>query len=93
MEARPVIELAVGELLEVGDRLGSLIVVQLHLDRPAIGLAGVGAGTTVTVTATASATAVESCVNGGDKVPSDRKKTTTVSQRRCAMRSSSWALR
>ena len=43
-------------------------------------LAGVGAGTTVTVTATASATAVESCVNGGDKVPSDRKKTTTVSE-------------
>lgn len=42
-------------------------------------LAGVGAGTTVTVTATATFAAVESCVNGGDKVPSDRKKTTTVS--------------
>jgi hypothetical protein len=43
-------------------------------------LAGVGAGTTVTVTATADASATESCVNGGDKVPSDKKKTTTVQQ-------------
>ncbi|HEX6049081.1 MAG TPA: hypothetical protein VFZ21_07430 [Gemmatimonadaceae bacterium] len=40
-------------------------------------LAGMGAGTTVTVTATATAVAVEACVNGGDNVPSDRKKRTT----------------
>jgi len=43
-------------------------------------LAGMGAGTSITVTATATAEAVESCVNGGDKVPSDRKKTTTVTE-------------
>jgi len=43
-------------------------------------LAGMGAGTTVTVTATADASATEACVNGGDNVPSDRKKRTTVQQ-------------
>ena len=43
-------------------------------------LSGIGSGTTITVTATASASATEACVNGGDNVPSDRKKKTTVSQ-------------
>jgi hypothetical protein len=43
-------------------------------------LAGMGAGTTVTVTASAEAEAVEACVNGGDNVPSDKKKRTTLTR-------------
>lgn len=41
-------------------------------------ISGVGAGTSITVTATADAEATESCVNGGTNIPSDKKKTTSV---------------
>jgi hypothetical protein len=41
-------------------------------------IAGVGSGVTVYVTAVAQAHRTDSCVNGGENVPSDRKKTSTV---------------
>ena len=41
---------------------------------------GLGDNLNIDYTATATASRVDSCVNGGNKVPSDPKKTTTVAQ-------------
>jgi len=43
-------------------------------------IAGVGSGVTVNVTAAALAHRTDACVNGGDNVPSDAKKTKSVQQ-------------
>jgi hypothetical protein len=40
-------------------------------------IAGVGSGQTIFVTAAAVANRIDACVNGGDNVPSDRKKKST----------------
>jgi hypothetical protein len=42
--------------------------------------AGLGDNENIDYTASATATRVDSCVNGGNKVPSDPKKTTSVGQ-------------
>lgn len=42
--------------------------------------AGLGDNLNIDYVASATATRVDSCVNGGNKVPSDPKKTTTVAQ-------------
>jgi hypothetical protein len=41
-------------------------------------ISGLGANVNVDVTVTGDATLVESCVNGGDNIPSDAKKTSTT---------------
>jgi len=40
-------------------------------------IAGVGSGQTIFVTVLATANRIDACVNGGDNVPSDRKKKST----------------
>lgn len=42
--------------------------------------AGLGDNLNIDYSATATATRVDSCVNGGNNIPSDPKKTTTVAQ-------------
>jgi hypothetical protein len=46
--------------------------------------AGLGDNLNIDYVASATATRVDSCVNGGNKVPSDPKKTTTVAQTNAA---------
>jgi hypothetical protein len=41
-------------------------------------IAGVGSGVTINVTATAEAHRTDACVNGGENVPSDRKKRSSI---------------
>ena len=43
-------------------------------------IAGVGSGQTIFVTAAAEAHRTDACVNGGENVPSDRKKRSSVEQ-------------
>ena len=43
-------------------------------------IAGVGAGQTINVTAAAQANRTDACVNGGENVPSDRKKKSTTQE-------------
>jgi hypothetical protein len=43
-------------------------------------IAGVGSGQTIFVTAAAEANRTDACVNGGENVPSDRKKRSSVQQ-------------